>query len=145
MTKKHFAVLILVLIIFLPFCTEGSQGSAKKISSSELYDLQGKCGTDAANFFYKIYGDGFAIPGHHYIYSNHYNKKLNKCYILITGLSMIEKDNKKDIELYDVQENNPFGYYSDYLKEAAPFCLFNGGKCSSEATFKRLVAPYMNE
>jgi len=62
------------------------------------YQLQKQCKKDSEKFFKKDNND-LSIRS----YKNHYNKKLNKCFILI------DDENVNTKFLYDVKENKRYG------------------------------------
>lgn len=82
-------------------------------------------------------------------YVNHYNKKLNKCFILITT-THYPKDKKTDVLLmkviYDINENLPYGNFDKYNKTTNPWCCNVLEKvCKYEREWDLLVKPYMEE
>ena len=146
MSKNYLGIIIILVCSFflLPQNTYSS--------SKEDYGLQVRCGKQTSEFFKKEYGDGISthkdgqmISG----YQNHYNKKLNKCFIIITS-TVYPKDKKTDVLLmkgiYDFNENKEYGSFSKYQNNNSPIvCILSGKKCNSEKEWDSLVNPYMEE
>ena len=139
-----------IFLIFFLFLFSNSYGAEKqKLSVQEVYELQERCGKSAAEFFKKKYGTDLDYAGsgttHHY--NCHYNQKLNKCFILITGTFNRTKDAEEKIsmmiELYDVQENALYGLFSTLPEKLS--CTFLGVDCPSKTVWDKLIAPFMTE
>jgi hypothetical protein len=122
----------------------------------EDYELQERCGKRAAELFEKFYGNGMSNDKDGARLSNyrcHYNKKLNKCFVLFTTTNYPQ--DKKDIEtfglstdkgLWDINENKQYGTYFKFLKmKTSMLCDFLGSSCKSEYEWDALVKPYMEE
>ena len=123
-------------------------------SRAAAYDLQEKCAQQAAEAFKsqqaneRRYGSQSAMPG----YTNHYNARLNRCFIAITESSGQPFSISKSI--MDVQESKSYAMYADsnpqgrtYSNVKPTFCevwLPSGEKktCSSAAEFDELVKVY---
>lgn len=121
-------------------------------SIKEEYELQERCKNSADNWFQKEWG-GQHISNDDKMstmadYKCHYNKKPNKCFILLTTTT-IPKNKKDSIVrtsvLFDINENKEYGactivqnqdYLDAYVLET---------KCSSKASWDLLVKPYMEE
>ena len=83
---------ILFLMLFIVSCNSSNAKSAK-----EEYELQEHCKKSGDACFYKWdagedvhYGDDWTT---YFDHRNHYNKKLNKCFVLMTAT--IVHDNKE--------------------------------------------------
>ena len=98
--------------------------------------LQKQCAEDAQQYYNKI---AFDVRGSHN-YTNHYNKKHNKCYIL--GVETINGTASKT--LTDISENKDIGYYLMMNNKLAE-CWVNDSKCNSESVYEFYVKPYMEE
>ena len=127
MTK---GVILTVLLFFSSTCSplyafeiDPDNEKDLKASTKEEYELQEKCGKRAAEW-----GDewGAQLGGRTYFdkdgmeewrdFVNHYNRKLNKCFFLLTirwslkimegRLYVIEK------HLYDINENKEYGSFT---------------------------------
>jgi len=117
--------------------------------------LQEKCAEGAKKFFLGLvdsYGGkwGFfdsEIWGRGYNdFTSHYNKKLDKCFILIEFHSFADK-NKNAInimDLWNVFENTRIGRLSTPI-EIAPDCTVSDENCKSPSEFENLIRPYMEE
>ncbi len=138
---KILAVICIVMCFFSATCAVYAQDSTKKKSIKEIYELQELCSKTANEFFKKMYGSGRDVSGTHQDYENHYNKKLNKCFIRI----YFETDpaNMFMISLYDVQENQLHAFYSESKDEIK--CYFQGKECTSKKRWYLFTDPYMNE
>jgi hypothetical protein len=124
-----------------------AHGQANKLQ----YELQERCGKQAAETFKKEWDASGAqsdITGN---YENHYSARLNKCFYLEIGTSyQKQKDqNQKDevrmlksMRLFDLHENKEYGqYYEGYIL----ICEVQGTKCNSEAEWRQLAKPYLEE
>ena len=91
--------------------------NSEKLSGSDrkVYELQEQCEKHAAALFKKEYGKGYEkYKDGSYMsnYTNHYNFKLNKCFILINITyvpNSIEEDALIMKELRDINKNKPYG------------------------------------
>ena len=139
MKRKLFLSLIVVFFTMsLVGCNnqtptkEGKSVSQKQLK--EEYDLQERCGKRCEEWFKKNYN------GMNCFYKNHYNNKMNKCFILINcneGMGQTQN-------LWDVNENNKFGGLSVF-KEGSVLCSMLGKECKSKEEWDLLVKPYMEE
>jgi hypothetical protein len=129
-----------------------------KRNVAQDYDLQSKCSKDARAFFNansERDKDTILLD-----FSNHYNKKLNKCFILgenhfnshladAGGTSWTNS-----MIMFDVYENSKYAEFienhSTYLKptihvgQEVISCNVAGAKCKTQDEFNNLVQPYMN-
>ncbi len=118
------------------------------------YDLQERCSMRAEELFAKHRIDEVGndywrnVTG---TYRNHFNKKLNKCFMIIA-------DNRRDPNnftypakfMQDTHENRVCGLYlgilmPDVKKQRTLYCDVFGKPCKSEREWDSLVAPYMEE
>ena len=110
-----------------------SNTQAKQIGTSPVVsvDLQTKCATAAEEFFTKNgYRDKSEFS---FSYQNHFNLKLNKCFILVSSSNF--KDDSLFVDLYDALESK---YYAMYLGhsncDAVSLSLTNSPKkCQMDA------------
>lgn len=114
-------------------------------------DLQTKCADAAAKIFKAAGYSANNLAS----YTNHWNKKLGKCFIL--SVSYIEDSKEKD--LYDVYENKQYGTFFESnatRSMGSPDCemypsgrlsdnVSNFQKCNSEIEFDDFVNPFMND
>lgn len=85
---KKFFIWIVAMCFFMPSYLYGQN---PKPSAKEIYELNEKCGKRSAELFEKHYGkNGTSNDNDASWLSNytcHYNRKLNKCFMLITSKS----------------------------------------------------------
>ena len=80
-----------------------------------FYQLQLRCGKNAAEVFAKDYGNG-TDDGYSFNYQAHYNAHLNKCFFLLIS-TFNEKDNViQSYYLSDLFENREYGTFSQSTK-----------------------------
>ena len=120
------------------------------------YDLQSKCSRDAKTWFNENWGTGdkntMLLN-----YSNHYNKTMNKCFIIVEYHYSVGESSSlwtNDITLWDVYENVQYGTfvqnhsvtYKPEVKteELLISCEVYGTKCKGIEDFNNLVRPYLN-
>lgn len=127
-------------------------------SIAEDYDFSERCGKRAQEVFdkdtptpYENNEKGQLIS----TYSNHYNKKLNKCFISVI-VTFISKDAKKgeshkQVQLYDINDNKEYGVLFTRIDPYFPAtytpvqCTFMEKTCHSEEEWNSLQKPYMEE
>ena len=113
MSKKYMGIIILICL-FLLISTNTYSSSIK-----EDYELQERCGKRCEEYFKKEFGNGIIsneeVSGVKN-FQNHYNKKLNKCFILITDTGFIKNNNKiyKSKSLLDINEKKDYGFFYNY-------------------------------
>jgi hypothetical protein len=94
-------------------------------------------------------------------FTNHYNKKMNKCFILVEyhyNSNLAPGDGTSwtnDMELSDIYENSKYGKYGENhytyfkptisVKHEMIFCELLGQKCKTIEEFNQLAATYMND
>jgi hypothetical protein len=145
MKKSIFLLLVTSFTLF--WCSYG-QADANKV----VYELQERCGKTASEVFKKEYGSGLSSDENATRtsdYTNHYNAKLNKCFIVIRETTFTKN---KEIGWYlnrfliDVNENKEYGSFAKFQKELKPqSCVVGVRQCSSEAEWDALIKPYMEE
>jgi hypothetical protein len=129
------------------------KAEADKSHATADYDLQAKCSKDAKASFNENWSrekDTILLD-----YTNHYNKSMNKCFILIEY--HFEVGNRgswtSDMTLWDVHENAKYGEFSegntvytkpDRTEKTVVTCEIDGKKCNAAEEFNDLVHPYMN-
>jgi len=143
--------ILLAIILVICFC-----GTA---NAQSTLALQEKC----AEFVKKSLGEGGVIDrdktgGFTMIgYTNHYNKKLDKCFALVSWTTLThtikgQEQTHFDQELWDAMDGKQLGvYYSNRVKEGSSWKYYeNGCKvgdtiCHSKTEFEALIKPYMEE
>ena len=114
-------------------------GSAQAQSLKEKYELSERCGKQAAETFRK---DWKGFPSKRANYENHYNSRLNKCfYIEITNTYERKIGLSRAMRLYDLYENKEIAGY-DKLVGA---CYVQEKQCASEAEWRALIKPFMED
>lgn len=118
------------------------------------YQLQEKCGKKCEKFFNKKYNLELLNDQRNTTYQNHYNNKLNKCFMVVKE-HFIDRDldNKPERtiveDLYDVNENKLIGSFtmkwSNLTKSNGILCKFLNKECKSQEEWDILVKPYMEE
>ncbi|MBP7528736.1 MAG: hypothetical protein KA801_12460 [Syntrophorhabdaceae bacterium] len=145
MSKVILSLLLFFLLVLFP--NYDHAGSIK-----QEYELQERCGKRAAEVFKEHYGEGFE-KGSLSNYTCHYNRKLNRCFMLLTTIiySKIEKGEMDlgvftDKGLWDINENKAFGHYSAFSKAPKTMdCNVLEKGCHSENDWNVLVKPFMEE
>jgi hypothetical protein len=126
-------------------------------SIKEEYELSERCKKSADEWFQKEWG-GKHLTGDKDMtimadYKCHYNKKLNKCFVLLTTISIPKnkKDNKVEtVVLFDINENKEYGSYDRIgfengygrildMKSSAEV------ECNTKGAWDSLVKLYMEE
>ena len=142
--------LIFMGIIFTLF------GNSHAAPIKEEYELQERCGKRAEERFKEGYGNSIVSNGDGTVimsnYTNHYNRKLNKCFVLVMSTS-IPKDKttrekygiSTDKTLWDLNENKEYGGFFKFSKHALMRCDVLEKHCNSENEWDSLVKPYMEE
>jgi len=152
-SRQRRSVKLIVALSSVVFFWSAAQVHAAGVK--EDYELQERCGQRAEQVF-KDTGvsgitntpEGQDVAG----FENHYNKILNKCFMLRTITSLSYKDKKKKksssklVTLFDVNENKAYGAFFKQEENTAPFlCRVKDSVCASEAAWDALIRPYMEE
>jgi hypothetical protein len=120
-----------------------------------VYELQERCSKRAEERFKKEYPstivsnkDGTLMVN----YTNHYNRRLNKCFVVLTAISIPENKETKvmfgvsrDKTLWDINENKQYGAFSEFSKSGLVQCEVMEKHCNSESEWDALVKPYMED
>ena len=146
MKRTMFLSIVIVFIISIVGCNSQQTPTKEKssISQKELYDLQEKCGKLCKEIFNKDYNGGEVLISGvikvTYSYENHYNKKLNKCFMLLD-----ERNRMGNVKtLMDVNENKDYG--SIRVNEGKIMsCYVLNKTCKPTEHWDELVKPYMTE
>jgi len=126
-----------ILIVFFTTSLMSIVGCNNQ-NPKEVYDLQVRCGQQCDEYFKKEYGDGNIKERNGlWAHENHYNKKLNKCFILLDQFT-----GSKEKMLTEINENKIYGYYNG---KSTTFCSMLEKKCKSEKEWDSLVKPYIEE
>jgi hypothetical protein len=116
-----------------------------------LYELQERCGQQAAQTFQKEWGEKLANTEEGQVlanYENHYSPGLNKCFYLEISNTIRRASGKpssyKTLKLYDLNENKQFGLFQEDTGKK-PLCFMRDNPCRSEAEWRRLAKPYLED
>src|SRR5512143_1559561 len=90
-----------IIIIGLAIFTHGEVRGADSIK--EEHKLEKRCDKDSGMYFKRFYGSGYYKSNENtslYHYTCHYNRKLNKCFVLLTG--ELIPHNTEEMEKYGI-------------------------------------------
>jgi len=142
------------LILFVFLCVLSISCADNQKGKKENLEMQAMCSKGAKDFFNKNYPEPLALPENSNGYTNHYDSKLNKCFILInTHLSSGPVGNPNQIVsdatfLYDAYEGKEYATLSTYKlhgeNNTPPYCEVLGKLCN-EKDFQNLIKLYMEE
>jgi hypothetical protein len=140
--------------------TADLKADVEKDRSVRDLDLQAKCAKDARAWFNENWSSSRDKDTVLLDFTNHYNVKLNKCFILVefhykSHFADAGGDSwTNNIELTDVYENNQYGRFAEnhytYLKpqfrteREVINCDAKDGECKTLDDFQNLTRPYMN-
>ena len=145
MKRKLFLSLI---IVFFTISFMFLVGCNNQTSTKEQYQLQEQCGKRCEELFKTKYGNG-TINDKEQLgtisYQSHYNKKMNKCFILLDENGYRKSNDKtyKIKTLLDVNENKTYGFFYNFV--TLTFCDVLEKKCKSKEEWDSLVKPHMEE
>jgi hypothetical protein len=133
--KRTLLFCVLIVFFTISFVSlVGCDSFDQKKKLKEEYELQEKCSKRCEGWFKKEY------EGQKCFYKNHYNRKMNKCLILI----YCNEGEVSNELLFDVNEHNRIGGFS-YFTEGSVMCSMLGKECKSKSEWEKLVKPYMEE
>jgi len=123
-----------------------TQGGARR---SDTYELQKRCDKQAAEVFAKRWGSGVknSVAGQSVAnYENDYNSRLNKCiYLEIANTYNRGLPSFMWMKLFDLNENREIAVYSKGEGVASAFCLVQAKWCQTEAEWRTLIKPFMED
>jgi hypothetical protein len=141
--KAFFLILTSIIILCSP-CFAAS--------NKEDYELQERCGKRSAELFKEHYGNGTSNNEDDQmisVYTNHYNKKLNKCFMLVTTTTFPKKKGNIPLimkNIWDINENKEYASFDRNRNLPTPItCTVLDKICSSENQWDLLVKPYMED
>ena len=145
-----------VLMFFLSSCKDTSSSNVQrinnevsKLSLKDEYELNERCGKRAADVFKKDWGndaisndkDSSTLAN----YSNHYNKKLNKCFYLINS-STVNYSSKITYNFKTLIDINDNSVYGDYIDDGVKITAnVQGKKLTSNNDWNLHTNTFMNE
>ena len=140
---------LLLLSTSTALATEPAPTRAKEVTAKEAFELSERCAKFATQKFKEEFGkEGCKreTDGQLYCtsYSNHYNSKQNKCYILIKT-HVNGGDDVSDMRvLFDLHENKDIASLH-VIKYKIIDCRALNKSCKSEEEWESLTKPYMEE
>ena len=184
--KSQFlcVIFIIILVSFIIYSAIGCKdqnptNEQESLSKSSItldilkkeYELRERCGLICIDYFLKLHRDKNTNDNYttHNDYVSHYNKNLNKCYMLVKSKSVPKKNVGSIVSseyIIDVHENNTFGIFTTSskdiftdatknksLKEATLSdkedaiieCRVYEKKCKSKDEWGKLIKPFMDE
>jgi hypothetical protein len=133
MNKKLF---LFLFIVFFTMAFMSVIGCNFQNLTKEQYELKDKCGKQCEAWV-KSYQQRY--PGDKFTYENHYNKRLNKCLVL---LKYSEKQLKS---LRNINENTMYGSCLSKQDGKIIICNVLDKKCNSVEEWNSLVRSYMED
>lgn len=114
------------------------------------YELQERCAKRAEEFFDRKYGGESHKTDHGSLqrfYSNHYNRKLNKCFIEMNLTEIYNGAKGLFIRIMDVNENISYASFAQFKSEEIKDgdCVVYGKSCHSKEEWDLLIATYMED
>lgn len=138
------------MIGILVLSTNLSFAADQKLDRKQIYELRKECGKSAAEYTKRFNLCG----GTDRSYTNHYNTKLNICFIDMKETCSdehTEKDGKLMFmeSLFDVDENKEYATYYGFAlasdEKSKIMCSVGDKNCKSVLEFWKLIKPYMEE
>jgi hypothetical protein len=111
------------------------------------YELQERCGRQAAEVFQREYGLGADRQDEQTLfnYENHYSARLNKCFFLEIAVSH-KPTGSKIMRLFDLNDSKEYGTFASGPTESTPLaCGVRGKGCQSESEWRQLLKPFMED
>jgi hypothetical protein len=129
--------------------TQEDAESSKRRGAAIEYDLQRKCSADAKTFFDYLETD--VERRAHDEFFNHFNVRLNKCFVVVThGINSVEDVYSKS--LYDAVERREFGHYWWRAQSGRKFwdvppleCKMLDRACATEEEFDHWLKTYTGD
>lgn len=137
---------IILIIGILSFITNLSFAADEKLDRKQIYELRQECGKSAVQFAQRVrLCDGKGG------YTNHYNMKLNVCFIDMSASCDSGKGHGDTFwmeSVTDVNENKDYAIYigpGKIADDKPSMCHVDEKHCKSLPEFQELIKPYMNE
>ena len=121
----------------------------------EIYELDSRCGTEAREWFKRNYGNGTHQANgwnSQSDFTNHFNRKLNKCLLQFVGTTMSEKKQPDGRSIgqakivVDINENRTLGQFNQFVDSHTVMqCYFYETTCTSESEWDAVAKPLMIE
>jgi len=124
-------------------------GTASLAQPNKEQYVQERCGKRVAEVFAKRWGSGVknSVAGQTIAsYENHYNSRLNKCiYLEIANTYEGDLPSFMWMKLFDLNENGEIAVYSKAEGLPSAFCLVQAKWCGTEAEWRTLIKPFMED
>ncbi len=136
-------VALLIVILAVYFYNSSKNSEAEKQTTKTQLLLQGQCADAAKKFFNEDKWGRAAedINSSNVNYTNHYNSKYNKCFVLIT--ERFSDGSGTSQVLYDVLEHKEYANGSFGSKDLSVYCTILNGDCKTASDFNKFVSGYM--
>ena len=125
-----------LLIVFFTTSFMLTVGCNNQNLTKEQYDLNDKCGKQSEEWS-KSYQKKY--PSDKFTCKNHFNKRLNKCFVLV------EYSESQLKSLKNINENKIYGSFLSKQDGNIIICNVLEKKCKSEEEWDALVKPYMED
>lgn len=143
----HGQVRVLVAIALIAIAS-----TARAEPDARADELSEQCGKLVARLFQDNWGDGKTTDGGaRGRFEGHYNRKLNKCFLLRTVSGVYRNDEQRrnvrleSEQLFDANENKNYGQFGNYHDNLPLTCWVQGTRCRSKEEWDRLIKPFMEE
>lgn len=138
-----------ITFLFFDNCYAATKDQGR--DSEEISDLRERCRKSAEEFFAGRFGSGIRDDDFGQridTYINHYNEKLNKCFILIDTViipnyKIFRTSSAKT--LLDIYKDTYYGSCGISRDGSIQPCEMLKKECHSEAEWDSLIKPYMEE
>jgi len=144
---------ILAAFLSVPVILEAQTAPEAKTNTPKPYVinvslLEQACREQSGKFVREEYGKAFEVLDHQFIwnsYQNHYNKKMNRCFVLTVRKIEAYKDGAAITytRLTDMNDKAAYGYL--IVDRDRFVCYVSGKVCTSMVEWEKLITPYMKE
>ncbi len=142
-------------------------------TSLREYELRERCGSYCTDFFHKTYREKMRNQSENFTtqsdYTSHYNRKMNRCYMLVKSKSTSVKNIGSVVlseHLVDAHENHILGAFTMSVRDSftdieknrtlgeatlsgrehiLSECRLLDTRCKSRGEWEKLIQPYMEE
>ena len=144
----------MIIVVALIFLTASNSGLAyTDMSARDAYEMQQKCAKDAKAYFVENEGSSGISEDtkgtYNKWYENHYNKDLNRCFILVEYKKIGGKGGSTAkwavYNLIDVNENRTYASLMTGDSDEAITCIFNDSRCVTSTEWWTKVRAYMGK
>jgi hypothetical protein len=141
----HQSIVLAAVLLWWP-CLGQAQ------PNKEIYELQERCGRRAEEVFNREYGRSVQTEHGQIIfdYESHYSPRLNRCFFLEIAVTYEVSNGKRDstriLRLFDMNDKKEYGFYIVNLDgTGAVMCAVRDKVCQSEAEWRELIKPFMED